>query len=127
MWLPVLGLLIGILIGVGWQISLPIAYSSYMAVGILAAIDSVFGGVRAALDNNYDNVVFLSGFFTNILLAIGLTYLGVKLGVDLVLGATVAFSIRIFNNLGMIRRHMILGIARRWGEKKARQKKEIIN
>ena len=56
MWLPVLGLLIGILIGVGWQISLPIAYSSYMAVGILAAIDSVFGGVRAALDNNYDNV-----------------------------------------------------------------------
>jgi small basic protein len=118
MWLPILGLLIGILIGVGWQVSLPIAYSNYMAVGILAAMDSVFGGIRAALDNNYDNAVFLSGFFTNILLAIALTYLGGKLGVDLVLGATVAFSIRIFNNLGIIRRHMILGITRRWGKKK---------
>jgi small basic protein len=78
-----------------------------MAIAILAALDSVFGGLRSALEEKYDNMVFVSGFFMNILMATLLTYLGVKLGVDLVLGATVAFSIRIFQNLGIIRRQLL--------------------
>lgn len=107
MWLPLLGLILGVLIGLQAPIQIPIQYATYMAVGILAAIDSVFGGVRSAVEGKYDNGVFTTGFFANTLLAVALTYLGVKLGVDLVLGATVAFSIRIFTNLGIIRRHLL--------------------
>ncbi len=107
MWLPLLGLILGVLIGLQAPIQIPIQYATYMAVGILAALDSVFGGVRSAVEGKYDNSVFTTGFFANTLLAVALTYLGVKLGVDLVLGATVAFSIRIFNNLGIIRRHLL--------------------
>lgn len=107
MWLPVLGLLLGVLLGLSAPLVLPIGYASYMAIAILAALDSVFGGVRASLEEKYDNTVFISGFFINIVAATLLTYLGAKLGVDLILGATVAFSIRIFNNLGIIRRHLL--------------------
>ncbi|MBE3574092.1 MAG: small basic family protein [Firmicutes bacterium] len=107
MWLPAIGLLLGVLIGLRVPLVLPTEYSGYLAVGILAALDSVFGGLRAALEGDYKNRVFVTGFFANSVLAILLTYLGVRLGVDLVLGATVAFSIRIFNNLGRIRHQLL--------------------
>ncbi|MGE5576386.1 MAG: small basic family protein [Syntrophothermus sp.] len=113
MWLPVLGLVAGILIGLVSQFIVPLDYANYMAIATLAALDSVFGGVRSALEEKYDNTVFISGFFTNTLLAALLTYLGNRLGVDLMMGATVAFSIRIFMNLGIIRRHLIVKWQRR--------------
>jgi small basic protein len=106
-WLPIIGLILGLVIGLSSNLVLPVGYASYMAIAILAALDSVFGGLRSALEEKYDNMVFVSGFFMNILMATLLTYLGVKLGVDLVLGATVAFSIRIFQNLGIIRRQLL--------------------
>lgn len=107
MILPLLGLIVGILIGLATTVRLPITYSDYMAIGILAALDSVFGGMRAGYEGTFDTVVFISGFFINTLLAMLLTMLGDRLGVDLVLGATVAFSIRIFMNVGIIRRHLL--------------------
>lgn len=118
MWLPALGLLLGVALGMWSPVILPVGYASYMAIAILAALDSVFGGVRAALEDKYDNTVFISGFFMNIIVATLLTYLGAKLGVDLILGATVAFSIRIFNNLGIIRRHLL----ERWRKRSSRTK-----
>lgn len=107
MILPVFGLLLGILIGLLTPARLPVGYADYMAIAILAALDSVFGGIRAGLEGKFERLVFLSGFFINTLMAAFLTYVGVKLGVDLLMGATVAFSIRIFNNLGIIRRYLL--------------------
>lgn len=107
MWLPLLGLALGVFLGMTSPVILPVGYASYMAIAILAAMDSVFGGLRAGLEDKYDNTVFISGFFINIVVATLLTYLGAKLGVDLILGATVALSIRIFTNLGIIRRHLL--------------------
>jgi small basic protein len=107
MWLPLLGLALGIAVGLSSPVTLPVGYANYMAIAILAALDSVFGGLRAGMEEKYDNTVFISGFFINIIAATLLTYLGTKLGVDLILGATVAFSIRIFTNLGIIRRHLL--------------------
>lgn len=103
MWLPLLALILGLIVGISAPVSIPPGYASYLAIAILSALDSVVGGLRAAMDGQFDNLVFISGFFINILLATLLTYLGVRLGVDLVLGATVTFSIRIFTNLGIIR------------------------
>ncbi|HHV61812.1 MAG TPA: small basic family protein [Firmicutes bacterium] len=105
--LPLYGLLFGVLIGLLTSLRLPVGYADYMAIGILAALDSVFGGLRAGLEGKFDGQIFLSGFFVNTLLAALLTYVGYKLGVDLLMGATVAFSIRLFTNVGIIRRYLV--------------------
>lgn len=107
MWLPVIGLLLGIIIGSVFSISIPAQYSRYTALGILAAMDSVLGAVRAELEGEYQNRVFLSGFFANTLLAAGLAFLGDRLGVELYYAAIVAFGVRLFNNLARIRRHVL--------------------
>lgn len=105
--LAVVGLTLGVLVGLNVPMVLPQAYAQYLGLGVLAALDSVFGGIRAALDNRYDNHIFITGFFSNILLAAGLAYIGSKLGVPLSTAAVVAFGVRLFQNLAIIRRHLL--------------------
>ncbi|MDQ0253811.1 small basic protein [Evansella vedderi] len=107
MWLPVMGLLIGILLGLSTEFRIPEAYSSYLSIAVLAALDTLFGGIRAHLENVFEEKVFLTGFFTNIALAAGLAFLGVHLGVDLYLAAVFAFGVRLFHNIAVIRRFLI--------------------
>lgn len=106
-WLALLGLLLGLGIGAVFSLSIPAEYSRYTAMTILAALDSVLGAARAELDGEFDNRIFLSGFFVNIVLAGGLTYLGDRLGVELYIAAIVAFGVRLFNNLAIIRRQLL--------------------
>src|SRR6476659_4276600 len=80
LWIPVLFLLVGLLLGLQLNFTVPQEYARYTAVAILAALDSVFGAVRAELHKSYSNRIFLSGFVTNIVLAAGLTFLGDRLG-----------------------------------------------
>jgi small basic protein len=103
-WLPILGLVIGLAVGAAFSLTIPGEYSLYTAMAILAGLDSVLGAVRAELDGEFDNRIFLSGFFANIVLAGGLTYLGDRLGVELYIAAIVAFGVRMFDNLAIIRR-----------------------
>ena len=107
MWLPVLGLLIGLAIGFFAPVHVPVEYTKYLSVGILAALDSVFGGVRAGMEDHFDGTVFITGFFSNTLLAAVLAYIGDQLGVDLYLAAVFAFGVRLFQNLAIIRRHLL--------------------
>ncbi|TKC18580.1 small basic family protein [Robertmurraya kyonggiensis] len=107
MWLPVLGLVIGILLGLMSNFSIPDEYSNYLSIAVLAALDTLFGGIRAHLQNIYDEKVFVSGFFFNIILAASLAFLGVHLGVDLYLAAVFAFGVRLFQNIAVIRRILI--------------------
>ena len=51
--------------------------------------------------------VFASGFFTNLLLAASLTWMGDCLGVEIYQAAIVTFGMRIFLNLGYIRRDLL--------------------
>ena len=111
MWWSLVGLLIGIIIGSVFSLQIPAQYSRYTAMAILAALDSVMGALRAELEGEYDNLIFLTGFFGNALLAAGLTLLGDRMGVELYLAAIVAFGVRLFNNLAIIRR-IILDIWR---------------
>ena len=101
------GLILGVMVGLNVPMVLPQAYSQYLGLAVLAAIDSVFGGIRAAMEDHYDNNIFVTGFFSNALLAAGLAYLGTKLGVPLSTAAVVAFGVRLFQNLAIIRRHLL--------------------
>ncbi|MCP3742694.1 small basic family protein [Rossellomorea sp. BNER] len=107
MWLPLLGLLLGVILGLLTDIRIPDEYSNYLSIAVLAALDTLFGGIRAHLQNIYDDKVFVSGFFFNILLAASLAFLGVHLGVDLYLAAVFAFGVRLFQNIAVIRRIII--------------------
>ncbi|MCL6558119.1 MAG: small basic family protein [Firmicutes bacterium] len=106
-WLAVFGLAVGIIIGLKVPLILPYAYAKYMSVAALAALDSVFGGIRAAMEEHFDNSIFITGFFSNALLAAGLAFIGERLGIDLYLAAVVAFGVRLFQNLAIIRRHLL--------------------
>lgn len=107
MWLPLLGLLIGLLIGQVFTFTIPVIYAKYLSVAVLASLDSVFGGIRGVMEEHYDSAILLSGFFTNTLLAAGLAYFGDRIGVDLYYAAIFAFGVRLFQNLAIIRRHIL--------------------
>ena len=107
MWLPILGLLIGLIVGSLLRVEVPARYSRYTAMAILAALDSVLGAARAEVEGTYNNRVFITGLLANALLAGLLTFIGDRLGVELYLAAIVAFGVRLFDNLARIRRRFI--------------------
>lgn len=102
----ILGCIIGVILG-NFAPIISYTYSGYLAIAIIAALDSVFGGVVSSLSKKFDMGVFLSGFFGNAILAILLTYLGQRLNVDIYLAAIFVFVSRMFNNLGIIRRYYL--------------------
>ncbi|WP_204670576.1 small basic family protein [Gracilibacillus alcaliphilus] len=108
MWLPALFLIIGLCIGILTNVSIPADYINYLSIAVLAALDTLFGGIRAQLEEKFDQSVFVSGFFFNVSLAALLAFLGTQLGIDLYLAAIFAFGVRLFNNLASIRRILLL-------------------
>lgn len=102
----VLFVIAGILTGL--NVVVPYSYSQYIAVAILACLDSVFGAFSANIGKKFKMNVFLTGFFGNSLIAIFLVYIGTKLNVDLYLGAVIVFTGRLLNNFTVIR-HDALG------------------
>jgi small basic protein len=98
---------VGVVLGLMSPLTIPIAYARYTAVALLAALDSIFGAYKAYIAGTFEQRVFFTGLLTNATLAGGLTFFGDKLGVDLSIAAIVAFGVRIFNNLGAIRRHYL--------------------
>ena len=102
----ILGCIIGVVVG-NFAPIISYTYSGYLAIAIIAALDSVFGGIVSSLNKKFDMGVFLSGFFGNAILAMLLTYLGQRLNVDIYLAAIFVFVSRMFNNLGIIRRYYL--------------------
>ena len=82
-------------------------YSKYLAIAIMAALDSIIGALSSMTQNKFDMSVFISGFFVNAVIAIMFTMIGENLNVDIYLAAIFVFVYRIFNNLSVIRRHFI--------------------
>ena len=113
----IIGCLIGVLLGTVAPI-IPYSYSGYLAIGIVAALDSVFGGITSVVKGNFDLKIFVSGFFGNAILSMLLTYLGQRLNVDIYLAAIVVFVGRMFTNLSIIRRYYI----EKWSQKKSIKK-----
>ena len=104
----IISIIIGCLLGIALGFIMPvIPYSASKYLAIVAALDSVFGGIASNIKKNFDFKVFMSGFFVNAILAMLLTYLGQKLNVDIYLAAIIVFVGRMFNNLGIIRRYYL--------------------
>ncbi len=102
----ILGCVIGAILG-HFAPVIPYTYSSYLSIAIVAALDTVFGGIASVVKGNFDLKIFLSGFFGNSILSIALTFLGEQLNVDIYLAAIVVFVGRMFTNLAIIRRYYI--------------------
>ncbi|HLR34970.1 MAG TPA: small basic family protein [Tissierellales bacterium] len=103
----IIGILLGMVIGLLLPFTYNTAYALYISVAILACLDSVFGGIRSNLENNFDTEIFLSGFFGNSILAALLAYIGDRLGVPLYYAAIFTFGGRIFENFASIRRLLL--------------------
>lgn len=104
--LTILGAILGIIIGLMMPFDIPVSLVKYTAIAILAALDAIFGGIRAQLEQKFVFFKFISSFFTNAALAALLAYMGDIWGVDIYIGAVVAFSIRLFQNLSLIREEL---------------------
>lgn len=105
-----IAVLVGCILGVVIGLLSPVisyTYSSYLSIAIIAALDTVFGGLASLAKKNFDLKIFLSGFFGNSILSIALTYLGNKLNVDIYLAAIVVFVGRMFTNLAILRRYYL--------------------
>ena len=123
-----LAIIIGCILGAIFGMNAPMisyTYSTYLAIAVIAALDSVFGGISSVLKKTFDLKIFLSGFFVNSILSIVLAILGQKLNVDIYLAIIFVFVSRMFNNLTIIRRYYV----EKWSEKieKLKQLKDEIN
>ncbi|GAB3597785.1 small basic family protein [Angustibacter peucedani] len=106
--IPALGLAVGVVLGLLLQPTVPIWMQPYLPIAVVAALDAVFGGLRALLDGIFDDKVFVVSFLSNVFVAAFIVYLGDQLGVgsQLSTGVVVVLGIRIFSNVAAIRRHL---------------------
>lgn len=106
----------------GSDLVVPYAFTEYIAVAILAFLDSLFGAAAASMQKKFDLPIFITGFFGNAIIAIFLVFLGQKLNVDIYLAAVIVFSTRLFNNFSIIRRMVVDDVSKK--RKKRKQEKK---
>lgn len=105
----VLGLIVGALIALLLRPTVPAEMTRYVAMGVIAAADASFGGMRAYVEATFNDRVFVLAFVSNAAVAAGLVWLGDQLAVDLTTAVAVVFGIRIFQNLAALRRRLFGG------------------
>ena len=108
MWLPLLALVIGFFAVYLFKVPFHAEYAQYIGMAVVAGFDSIVGAIHSSIEGKFIDRVFVSGFFINAFVAAGLLYLGNALKIQYVaIAIMVALFIRIFNNLGFIRRFVI--------------------
>jgi len=103
-----IGLIVGVAAGLLVQPTVPLWLQPYLPIAVVAALDAMFGGLRAWFEGVFDDKVFVVSFVSNVLIAAFVVFLGDQLGVggQLSTGVVVVFGIRIFANAAAIRRHI---------------------
>ncbi|AEE46062.1 MULTISPECIES: small basic family protein [Cellulomonas] len=106
--IAVIGLVVGVVVGLVLQPTVPVELQPYLPIAVVAALDALFGGLRAMLDGIFDDRVFLTSFLSNVVVAALIVFLGDQLGVgtQLSTAVVVVLGIRIFSNAASIRRHL---------------------
>ena len=104
-----LGLAIGIALGLVFDPTVPSDMQPYLPIAVVAALDALFGALRALLDGIFSDKVFVVSFVSNVVVAVLIVFIGDRLGVggQLTTGIIVVLSIRIFSNVAAIRRHLL--------------------
>lgn len=106
--IAILGLVVGVVAGLLLEPTVPVGVQPYLPIAVIAALDALFGGLRAQLDGIFDDRVFVVSFLSNVVLAALIVFLGDQLGVgsQLSTAVVVVLGIRIFSNAAAIRRHL---------------------
>jgi small basic protein len=106
--IAVLAIVAGVVAGILIEPTVPVFLQPYLPIAVVAALDAVFGGLRAKLDKVFDDKQFVISFVSNVLVAGFIVFLGDKLGVggQLSTGVVVVLGVRIFGNVAAIRRHL---------------------
>jgi len=117
-FLPLVALFIGIVIGTFFNGQIDPRYSAYFGITCLAGLDTVCGGIRSGLEGKFRNDVFLTGFVSNTLIAYFLAWLGDRIGINLYVAVAFVLGWRLFTNLSLIRRTALT----RWQDAKERKR-----
>ncbi|WP_193622943.1 small basic family protein [Mycobacterium tuberculosis] len=101
-------LAVGIVLGLVFHPGVPEVIQPYRPIAVVAALDAVFGGLRAYLERIFDPKVFVVSFVFNVLVAALIVYVGDQLGVGTQLSTAiiVVLGIRIFGNTAALRRRL---------------------
>ncbi|MDR1033269.1 MAG: small basic family protein [Bifidobacteriaceae bacterium] len=104
----IVGLVAGVVLGLFLRVPIPAFLQPYLPIMIMAGLDALFGAFRAYLDKMFNDRVFTISFFSNILVAAFIVFLGDQLGIGAQMSTAivVVLGIRIFSNLATIRRHI---------------------
>lgn len=107
--IPLIGLVAGVVLGLVLSPTVPLWLEPYLPIAVIAALDAVFGGIRAALDGAFNDKVFVVSVLSNVMVAALIVLLGNQLGVgsQLSTGVVVVLGLRIFSNVAAIRRHLM--------------------
>ena len=107
--IPAIGLLVGIVLGLLLQPTVPVWLQPYLPIAVVSALDAVFGAFRSVLDGLFNDRIFVISFLSNVLVAAVIVFLGDQLGVgsQMSTGVVVVLTMRIFANVAAIRRHLL--------------------
>ncbi len=106
--IAVLALGVGVVLGLVLHPAVPVELQPYLPIAVVAALDALFGGLRARFDGIFDDKQFIISLVSNVLVAALIVFLGDQLGVgaQLATGVVVVLGVRIFSNVAAIRRHL---------------------
>jgi len=104
--IALIGLLLGVTAGLLLDPAVPGWLQPYLPIAVVAALDAIFGAIRASLEGMFSDRVFLVSFVSNIAVAAFIVFVGDQLGVgaQLSTGVVVVLAMRIFVNVAAIRR-----------------------
>lgn len=108
MWIPIIGLLIGLVIGGLLPVSIPLVNTQINTILVLVSTDALFNGFLAKLEGRFSTLLFSIEFLLNVLLAVGMVYFGIIMGVDIFLAVIIIFGVRIFHNLSKINQKLFI-------------------
>lgn len=116
--IPLIGLILGLVIGLLLNVTIPQAYSLYIAVLVIASLTGLSGTIADILENVYDNKYTLISFLGNTFISIVITALGQQINVPLNYVVYFGLGSQMFQNLSKIWRQLALKI----DEKKSNNK-----
>ncbi|MEA5636086.1 MAG: small basic family protein, partial [Cutibacterium granulosum] len=95
--LAILGLVVGVILGLVLHPDLSPALQPYLPIMIVAAMDALFGALRAYLAHTFSDRVFIISFISNVLIAGLIVWVGDLIGVgsQLSTAVVVVLGIRI--------------------------------
>jgi len=117
-------IVLGVVLALNFNVYISPAITPYVAIIILASVDSLLGAYAASLSKKYNFVIFITGLLGNSLISALLIFMGKKVGLDLYLAAVLVFVIRIFQNFAITRRFFLKFIVKNRVDEKNIEKNE---